>query len=583
VYHFIDFEVNGKKMEEGGSVEENTYNAYYKGKSMEVTADTTYHAQIKAAEAFKAKKRYDVSVVLVKLGNQEIVHSTAEFKKGGKVGELYELELEAEPNPDYDNHSHEGTVKIKKHKVVADSLFDAKMKYFNFINENDLGSGNVPPSALYKDGKKIGEFSYNGRLWDNDGKEVVVNFPEGKKFETGGAVEDENENGYMVVGKKAGQLVEVSESPMSKSDALEWIKDQAIENYYTNVNVIPYHGKKPIVKVVKGVIRFEDGGGFDWTINKGDLVMNKNVGIGKVGLIGLVVADIDQDDEYEVLFRGLNGEVHFCKKEDLIPAENYIERLESNGDLEMYEKIAQKNNIPLNPKYRMLIDERELTGEGEHDEYAKGGTVSKGKYKYGIFKNKGGKDELISVFRSNLQSLEDADNGEVTLADGQFIKKLTEKDGSDNHPLSKKEKYTHTKDGVKVEKGTDKYKGHIFYEEDGSAYRCLGYFPKIDDCVYENVESGNKIVGCMDGFYFNNPNKKAKGGAVKTESDELWIKDAIKHKGSLRRKAKDLKLIKGEEKLTLAHINRIEKLGKAWKRKAELAKRLMSFEYDKKK
>ena len=62
-----------------------------------------------------------------------------------------------------------------------------------------------------------------------------------------------------------------------------------------------------------------------------------------------------------------------------------------------------------------------------------------------------------------------------------------------------------TKDGVEVEKGTDKYKGHIFYHSDGVGYMCLGYFPNLDDCMYRNMETGTEVVGCMDGFYYNNP------------------------------------------------------------------------------
>ena len=73
-----------------------------------------------------------------------------------------------------------------------------------------------------------------------------------------------------------------------------------------------------------------------------------------------------------------------------------------------------------------------------------------------------------------------------------------------------------TKDGVEVEKGTNKYKGHIFYDEDGGKYKCLGYFPKLDDCVYENLQTGKEVVGCMDGFYFKDPTKKyAKGSTIK--------------------------------------------------------------------
>jgi hypothetical protein len=50
---------------------------------------------------------------------------------------------------------------------------------------------------------------------------------------------------YKVVGKKNGQLVDISELPMSKDDANKFIKEQGIEKYYTNVDVIRYRGNKP--------------------------------------------------------------------------------------------------------------------------------------------------------------------------------------------------------------------------------------------------------------------------------------------------------------------------------------------------
>jgi predicted ABC-type ATPase len=64
-----------------------------------------------------------------------------------------------------------------------------------------------------------------------------------------------------------------------------------------------------------------------------------------------------------------------------------------------------------------------------------------------------------------------------------------------------------TKDGVKVEKRSNKHKGHIFFDEEGGKYQCLGYFPKLDDCVYLNLQNKKEVVGCMDGFYYNNPTK----------------------------------------------------------------------------
>ena len=84
-------------------------------------------------------------------------------------------------------------------------------------------------------------------------------------------------------------------------------------------------------------------------------------------------------------------------------------------------------------------------------------------------------------------------------------------------------------------------------------------------------------------YYLKNLAEKYKnkknGGDIEPEADGLWIQHAIKHKGALRRKAIEMKLITKDEKLSVADINKIEKLGKVWAKKAELAKRLMKFKH----
>ena len=41
-----------------------TYQAYYRGRTIQVDASSSYQAQIRAAEIFGARKAYQVSVVL---------------------------------------------------------------------------------------------------------------------------------------------------------------------------------------------------------------------------------------------------------------------------------------------------------------------------------------------------------------------------------------------------------------------------------------------------------------------------------------------------------------------------------------
>lgn len=54
----------------------NTYKAIYNSKQIEIKAKTTWEAQCKANEVFKAKKQYQITVYLLQLGVEEVLHST---------------------------------------------------------------------------------------------------------------------------------------------------------------------------------------------------------------------------------------------------------------------------------------------------------------------------------------------------------------------------------------------------------------------------------------------------------------------------------------------------------------------------
>jgi hypothetical protein len=53
----------------------NGYKAFYKDKTCEVYANSSYEAQQKAAAQFKAKKSYEVTVVLCELQGQQVIHT----------------------------------------------------------------------------------------------------------------------------------------------------------------------------------------------------------------------------------------------------------------------------------------------------------------------------------------------------------------------------------------------------------------------------------------------------------------------------------------------------------------------------
>lgn len=52
----------------------NGYICFYKGKRLEVYADTSYQAQLKAASLFKARKSYEVDVNLAELAGKPVTH-----------------------------------------------------------------------------------------------------------------------------------------------------------------------------------------------------------------------------------------------------------------------------------------------------------------------------------------------------------------------------------------------------------------------------------------------------------------------------------------------------------------------------
>ena len=56
----------------------NGYVCFYKGKRVEVYADSSYAAQQKAAALLKAKRSYEVTVVLAEKNGEMVVHSTVE-------------------------------------------------------------------------------------------------------------------------------------------------------------------------------------------------------------------------------------------------------------------------------------------------------------------------------------------------------------------------------------------------------------------------------------------------------------------------------------------------------------------------
>lgn len=52
----------------------NGYKCFYKGRTCEVYADTSYAAQKQAAKIFKARKTHEVAVVLCEKNGEQVTH-----------------------------------------------------------------------------------------------------------------------------------------------------------------------------------------------------------------------------------------------------------------------------------------------------------------------------------------------------------------------------------------------------------------------------------------------------------------------------------------------------------------------------
>jgi len=57
----------------------NGYLCNYRGKQIEVHAETTLAAQVAAAKQFRAKKQWEVSVYLAEKGGVAVLHAPQEF------------------------------------------------------------------------------------------------------------------------------------------------------------------------------------------------------------------------------------------------------------------------------------------------------------------------------------------------------------------------------------------------------------------------------------------------------------------------------------------------------------------------
>ena len=115
-------------------------------------------------------------------------------------------------------------------------------------------------------------------------------------------------------------------------------------------------------------------------------------------------------------------------------------------------------------------------------------------------------------------------------------------------------------DGIDTSDYPDFVDAYISYAEyDGE--------PMTDEQIEKLNQDGDFVYEAVINHLFS------KGGITK-ETKDKWIQDAIKKKGSLRATAKRKGLIKGEEKLSMADLKKLEKEGGKTAKRAHLAETL---------
>ena len=105
---------------------------------------------------------------------------TKSMPKRPKSRKRYQMLLESVGNPDYGQY----TPVSDPTWVAADSLPELRDLAEKYRDDNELGGGNWPNPVVLEGEKKIGYFSYNGRLWTLEkssvnpfGTEIVIGAP----------------------------------------------------------------------------------------------------------------------------------------------------------------------------------------------------------------------------------------------------------------------------------------------------------------------------------------------------------------------------------------------------------------------
>jgi hypothetical protein len=95
--------------------------------------------------------------------------------------ETFTLTLQHAPNPDIGDRDGYWQPTVNKPReivtMVVTNLRDARTSFEAWRDANGIGGGNMTKRSgrlTRKNGRLVGRFSYNGRFWNPEGKEVHI-------------------------------------------------------------------------------------------------------------------------------------------------------------------------------------------------------------------------------------------------------------------------------------------------------------------------------------------------------------------------------------------------------------------------
>lgn len=83
---------------------------------------------------------------------------------------MYKVTLKAIGNPDKGQNPNDPLYGVEEGIITDHHLDSLVEKVWDWQIDNQIGAGNWADATVMHNGKKIGTMSYNGRIWESEGK-----------------------------------------------------------------------------------------------------------------------------------------------------------------------------------------------------------------------------------------------------------------------------------------------------------------------------------------------------------------------------------------------------------------------------